>query len=162
MAEPLGKISSLGLHLKVIFSFQIFSNVRINPYPYDRLGFGKLGIIFHGFRPKQKKSRKDQFSAVFLIKYKLPWVGGERYEWIRLSHNHKKYPLELKFKISYNLHLRWYTFSFLIYWGGWWWCYFRLKSCDMKENQKKQNFRYSVRPIKSFFLQYRVIFNERR
>ena len=33
LAEPLGKISSLGLPLKVIFSFQIFSNVRIKPYP---------------------------------------------------------------------------------------------------------------------------------
>ena len=33
LTEPLGMISSLGLHLKVIFSFQIFSNVRIKPYP---------------------------------------------------------------------------------------------------------------------------------
>ena len=33
MAAPLIKLSSLGLLLKVIFSFQIFSNVRIKPYP---------------------------------------------------------------------------------------------------------------------------------
>ena len=32
----------------------------------------RLGIIFHGFRPKLKKSLKDQFSAVFLIKYNPP------------------------------------------------------------------------------------------
>ena len=65
LTEPLGKILSLGLLLKVIFGFQIFSNFRIKPYPWDRLCFGRLGIIFHGFRPKLKKSLKDQFSAVF-------------------------------------------------------------------------------------------------
>ena len=65
LSEQLGKISSLGLHLSVIFSFQIFSNVRIKSYSEDRFGFGRLGIIFHGFRPKLKKSLKDQFSAVF-------------------------------------------------------------------------------------------------
>ena len=33
LGEPLGKISSLGLPSKVIFRFQIVSNVRIKPYP---------------------------------------------------------------------------------------------------------------------------------
>ena len=33
LTKTFGKILSLGLHLKVIFSFQIFSNVRIKPYP---------------------------------------------------------------------------------------------------------------------------------
>ena len=46
VAEPLANISSLGLHLKVIFSFEIFSNVGIKPFPKDRLGFGRLGCIF--------------------------------------------------------------------------------------------------------------------
>ena len=57
------------------FKLQILSNVRIKPYSYGRLGFGRLDIIFHGFRPKLKKSLKYQFSAVFLIKYKLPIVA---------------------------------------------------------------------------------------
>ena len=50
MAEPLAKISLLGLHLRVIFSFQIFSNVRIKPYTWDRLGFGGLGYFTTFFK----------------------------------------------------------------------------------------------------------------
>ena len=45
LVEPLAKISSLGLHLKVIFSFQISSNVRIKLYPLDRLGIGRVGYF---------------------------------------------------------------------------------------------------------------------
>ena len=33
LAGPVVKISLLGLHLKVIYSFQTFSTVRIKPYP---------------------------------------------------------------------------------------------------------------------------------
>ena len=55
LVKPPTKIPSLDLPPKVIFSFKIFSNVRIKPYLQDRLGFGRLAIIFHGFRPKLKK-----------------------------------------------------------------------------------------------------------
>ena len=68
LVKPRAKISSVGLPSKIIFSFEILSNVRIKPHPQDRLGFCRLGILFHGFRPKLKKSLKDQFTADFLIK----------------------------------------------------------------------------------------------
>ena len=50
LAVPFVKLSSLGLPLKVIFSFQIFSNVGIKPYPQDKLGFGRLGYFISWFQ----------------------------------------------------------------------------------------------------------------